>query len=100
MRMAVPALALVAAVTGCAAESEAVTPIPEASALEATPVVTPAPPSAAPATPDPTPVPTPEPEPSFTLATYPVPAGSRPHDVAPAEDGGVWFTAQGTGHLG
>jgi hypothetical protein len=25
---------------------------------------------------------------------FPVPAGSRPHDVAPAADGGVWFTAQ------
>jgi virginiamycin B lyase len=32
---------------------------------------------------------------------YPVPAGSRPHDVAPAADGrSVWYTAQGSGHLG
>src|SRR3990170_5327261 len=31
---------------------------------------------------------------------YPVPAGSRPHDVAPARDGGVWYTAQGSGELG
>src|SRR5262245_61790688 len=31
---------------------------------------------------------------------YSVPAGSRPHDVAPAVDGGVWFTAQGAGYLG
>jgi virginiamycin B lyase len=29
-----------------------------------------------------------------------VPAGSRPHDVAPARDGGVWYTAQGSGELG
>ena len=29
-----------------------------------------------------------------------MPAGSRPHDVAPARDGGVWFTAQGSGELG
>jgi virginiamycin B lyase len=29
-----------------------------------------------------------------------VPRGARPHDVAPARDGGVWYTAQGTGHLG
>jgi virginiamycin B lyase len=29
-----------------------------------------------------------------------VPAGSHPHDVAPARDGSVWFTAQGSGHLG
>lgn len=35
------------------------------------------------------------------LTTYPVPAGDRPHDVAPAADGvGVWYTAQGSGHLG
>ncbi len=31
---------------------------------------------------------------------FEVPAGSRPHDVAPAGDGTVWYTAQGTGHLG
>jgi virginiamycin B lyase len=29
-----------------------------------------------------------------------VPRGSRPHDVAPALDGGVWYTAQGAGALG
>lgn len=34
------------------------------------------------------------------LVAYPVPAGSRPHDVAPAADGGVWYTAQGSGELG
>jgi virginiamycin B lyase len=34
------------------------------------------------------------------LRTYRVPAGSRPHDVAPATDGGVWYTAQGSGELG
>ena len=31
---------------------------------------------------------------------YPVPAGSGPHDVAPAADGTVWYTAQGLGALG
>jgi virginiamycin B lyase len=30
----------------------------------------------------------------------PVPSGTRPHDVAPARDGGVWYTAQGSGELG
>jgi virginiamycin B lyase len=29
-----------------------------------------------------------------------VPAGSHPHDVAPATDGGVWYTGQRTGVLG
>src|ERR671924_2354823 len=36
----------------------------------------------------------------FVVREYPVPAGSRPHDVAPARDGGVWYTAQGSGELG
>ena len=31
---------------------------------------------------------------------FEVPAGSRPHDVAPAADGGVWYTAQASGELG
>jgi virginiamycin B lyase len=37
---------------------------------------------------------------TFAVQSYPVPAGSRPHDVAPAADGGVWYTAQGSGELG
>ena len=41
---------------------------------------------------------TPESEP--VMAAYSVPPGSRPHDVAPAADGGVWYTAQGSGELG
>ena len=37
----------------------------------------------------------------LTLETFPVPSGDRPHDVAPAADGGgVWYTGQGTGVLG
>ena len=34
------------------------------------------------------------------LREYPVPSGTHPHDVAPARDGGVWYTAQHTGALG
>ncbi|MCC7353478.1 MAG: lyase [Anaerolineae bacterium] len=35
------------------------------------------------------------------LQEYPVPRGSRPHDVAPAPDGTiVWYTAQASGELG
>lgn len=37
---------------------------------------------------------------TITLQEFPVPRGSRPHDVAPAIDGGVWYTAQGSGELG
>ncbi len=36
----------------------------------------------------------------LTIEFYPVPPGSLPHDVAPAEEGGVWYTAQGSGELG
>jgi virginiamycin B lyase len=47
-------------------------------------------------------VPSVEPVPveDLELVAFPVPAGSRPHDVAPAADGGVWYTAQGSGELG
>jgi virginiamycin B lyase len=34
------------------------------------------------------------------VQAYEVPDGSRPHDVAPAADGGVWFTGQRAGFLG
>jgi virginiamycin B lyase len=34
------------------------------------------------------------------IREYSVPAGTHPHDVAPARDGGVWYTAQGSGRLG
>jgi virginiamycin B lyase len=36
----------------------------------------------------------------LALETYDVPAGARPHDVAPAPDGGVWYTAQARGAVG
>jgi virginiamycin B lyase len=37
---------------------------------------------------------------ALEIKEYPVPAGSHPHDVAPALDGGVWYTAQHQGALG
>ena len=43
--------------------------------------------------------PAPRPGPA-RIQEYPVPGGSRPHDVAPAPDGTVWYTAQGRGELG
>ena len=36
----------------------------------------------------------------YTIQEYPVPAGTHPHDVAPAPDGRVWYTAQFVGALG
>jgi virginiamycin B lyase len=38
--------------------------------------------------------------PAPRLLEFPVPHGAAPHDVAPARDGGVWFTAQAAGYLG
>lgn len=37
---------------------------------------------------------------ALRLETFEVPGGSGAHDVAPAADGGVWFTAQRAGYLG
>ena len=37
---------------------------------------------------------------ALQVKEYVVPAGSGPHDVAPAPDGKVWYTAQATGKLG
>jgi virginiamycin B lyase len=39
-------------------------------------------------------------EAKMALQTYPVPAGAGAHDVYPAPDGTVWFTAQAAGKLG
>jgi virginiamycin B lyase len=37
---------------------------------------------------------------SYELVEFPVPPGSHPHDVAPAPDGGIWYTGQNVGTLG
>ena len=37
---------------------------------------------------------------ALRVREYPVPPGTHPHDVAPAPDGSVWYTAQATGKLG
>ena len=36
----------------------------------------------------------------FLIEEFPVPSGSHPHDVAPAPDGTIWYTAQHSGELG
>ena len=40
------------------------------------------------------------PESCLRMERFAVPAGDHPHDVAPAADGGVWYTAQALGALG
>jgi virginiamycin B lyase len=42
----------------------------------------------------------PVPSPAFEIVEFAVPSGSHPHDVAPAADGGVWYTGQHVGSLG
>jgi virginiamycin B lyase len=37
---------------------------------------------------------------AVSIREFAVPAGSHPHDVAPAADGTVWYTAQSAGKLG
>lgn len=56
-------------------------------------------PPAAEAPPTPTAVVQAEPV-ELELVSFPVQRGSRPHDVAPAPDGRVWWTAQGMAALG
>src|SRR3972149_884544 len=34
---------------------------------------------------------------TLRVREYPLPSGKGPHDVAPARDGGVWYTAQDSG---
>ena len=62
--------------------------------------VTPAPASAAPPASASIAPASPVAEPEYELVEYPVTAGSHPHDVAPAADGGVWYTGQRNGTLG
>jgi virginiamycin B lyase len=49
---------------------------------------------------DPTPGVNTGPQGRLEMTEYPVGRGQGPHDVAPATDGGVWYTAQRTGELG
>ncbi len=46
------------------------------------------------------PAPEPTAAPAAQIQEYPVPSGTHPHDVAPAPDGGVWYTGQASGVLG
>src|ERR1044071_7286782 len=40
------------------------------------------------------------PAPAADVSYFEVPRGAHPHDVAPAPDGSVWYTAQSQGALG
>jgi virginiamycin B lyase len=80
----VVSVALIAVVTSCGGTTEATTP----GTISGTEGPSSAPPPATAR------------DSAFELVEYPVTAGSHPHDVAPAADGGVWYTGQRNGTLG
>src|SRR5690606_21856439 len=91
-------LAVAVAGAACTEDAPPDTPSPPPSTVEA---VTVTPPAATPAPAEPTAEVEATPASwRFEMEAFPVPAGARPHDVAPAEDGGVWYTAQRQGALG
>ncbi len=99
-----PSSTLAAAQTGVPTQ-----PSPTARGTAQTDVPTPIPPVAAP-TQSSTAAPSGNPSPAassasdapltYALREFDVPAGAHPHDVAPAADGGIWYTAQAQGALG
>jgi virginiamycin B lyase len=84
VRRMAAALALAAALGACGGGDEPPSQPPPAS----TPPASTPPPSTAAA------------DRAVRLEEFAVPTGSHPHDVAPAGDGTVWYTAQATGRLG
>ncbi|MDY7106122.1 MAG: lyase [Actinomycetota bacterium] len=84
--------------TGASTPDAAAT-APPADATPATSSTTTAPPTTAPSSTTTTTPPVPAAG-ELELVSFEVPPGSRPHDVAPAVDGGVWYTAQAAGALG
>jgi virginiamycin B lyase len=97
-RLAGLLVTIVAAACAAPASTGTGSPIPPATAEPVTPAPT--------ATMETTARATPSAEPSepaalsLALQRAPLPQGSQPHDVAPAADGGVWYTGQGNGTLG
>ena len=74
---------------------------PAAPTFPGTTAPTTSPTSAAASSPTPTIPPSATPSSAnFVLQEFPVGRGQHPHDVAPAADGGVWYTAQLSGELG
>lgn len=101
MASALALVVLAAACSGQAAETRgtptpAVTIAPSQRAPASAPASRPAA-TASPISPSPR---APAAPPPVTLREYPLPRGQGPHDVAPARDGGVWYTAQTSGELG
>jgi virginiamycin B lyase len=101
----VMAAALAVVVAACGGDSGGVTTTTPAATSTTSTTSTAATPPVATTTPAPTTT-TVEAAPGIVPASrlevvvFSVPAGAHPHDVAPAPDGGVWYTAQHQGALG
>ena len=76
-------------VTACSPASSSGPPGTLAPGPSQAPVATPDVPPASPAA-----------DPVLMIREFDVPPGSHPHDVAPAADGGIWYTGQHVGMLG
>ena len=76
-------------VTACSPASSSGPPGTLAPSPSQAPVATPDVPPASPAA-----------DPVLMIREFDVPPGSHPHDVAPAADGGIWYTGQHVGMLG
>jgi virginiamycin B lyase len=91
------AVILAACGTQAADPSGASTP---ASSARATATAGTAPSASARSSPSSPSIPAATPAVSLRIREFDVPAGSHPHDVSPAADGGVWYTGQRSGVLG
>lgn len=92
-------LSLGVALAGCQVEAPA--PPPAATSPQVTTAPSPSTTSASPsATPTSSPRPTVTPLADPVFEEFGLPDGTRPHDVAPAGDGTVWYTGQRAGLLG
>jgi len=90
----VVAIALVVLLVGCGGSQVSGAPPSEAPPTDASPSAAPASAAAASASPSSSSAI------GWDLVEYPVTPASHPHDVAPATDGGVWYTGQHNGTLG
>ena len=94
-------VALCALLAGCAgSESTPLAGSPQVPTASTATTAPSSPSDAPPPAPPPLTSPSATREPTYELAEYPVTPGSHPHDVAPAADGGVWYTGQRSGTLG
>ena len=95
-RLALLSVSLVLA--GCTSASTTASPTSTPTVVAATPATTAS--SAPSAAASPAAAPSSEGALRLRVREFPVKAGSHPHDVAPAPDGGVWYTGQADGTLG